>query len=65
MQINEIVDCMYQREYRRDHYICREGGVGTQLYVIAGEEGGGDARGVGWGRGSKGDNRGEGGRENE
>ena len=44
VQINEIVDCMYQREYRRDHYICREGGVGTQLYVIAGVGGEGTGR---------------------
>ena len=27
---------MYQREYRKEQYICREGGVGTQLYVTAG-----------------------------
>lgn len=35
IQIKEIVDCMYQREYRKEQYICREGGVGTQLYVTA------------------------------
>lgn len=52
VQINEIVDCMYQREYRRDHYICREGGVGTQLYVIAGV-GGEGRRGGGGGEGGE------------
>lgn len=36
VQINEIVDCMYIREFAADQYICREGGVGTQLYVLAG-----------------------------
>ena len=35
VQINEIVDCMYQREFTREQYVCREGGVGTQLYVIS------------------------------
>ena len=35
VQIAEIVDCMYEREFRKEQYICREGGVGTQLYVIA------------------------------
>lgn len=36
VQINEIVDCMYIRDFAADQYICREGGVGTQLYVLAG-----------------------------
>ncbi len=36
VQINEIIDCMYERKFTREQYICREGGVGTQLYVIAG-----------------------------
>ena len=58
VQINEIVDCMYQREYRRDHYICREGGVGTQLYVIAGVGGEEGRRG---GRRERGRRKGEGG----
>eukprot|EP00731_Ephydatia_muelleri_P017621 Em0010g719a len=35
VQINEIVDCMYIRDFAADQYICREGGVGTQLYVLA------------------------------
>ena len=37
VQISEIVDCMFQREFAQGQFICREGGVGTQLYVIAGE----------------------------
>lgn len=36
VQVTEIVDCMYERQFKKDQYICREGGVGTQLYVIAG-----------------------------
>ena len=36
VQISEIVDCMFQREFGQGQFICREGGVGTQLYVIAG-----------------------------
>ena len=36
VQINEIVDCMYIREFKKEQYVIREGGVGTQLYVIAG-----------------------------
>lgn len=36
VQINEIVDCMYQREFTNEQYICREGSVGTELYVISG-----------------------------
>ena len=35
VQINEIVECMYQREFTKEQFICREGGVGTQLYVLA------------------------------
>ena len=35
VQLNEIVECMYEREYQREQLICREGGVGTQLYVLA------------------------------
>ena len=34
-QISEIVGCMYQREFKQHQYICKEGGVGTQLYVLA------------------------------
>ncbi len=37
VQINEIVDCMYERSFTKDQYICREGGVGTQFYVISGK----------------------------
>lgn len=36
VQINEIVECMYQREFTREQYVCREGAVGTELYVISG-----------------------------
>lgn len=36
LQINEIVDCMSPLEFKQDQYICREGAVGTELYVIAG-----------------------------
>jgi cGMP-dependent protein kinase len=35
VQCNEIVECMYEREFRREQYVIREGGVGTQLYVIS------------------------------
>ena len=34
-QIAEIVGCMYLREFKQQQFICREGGVGTQLYVLA------------------------------
>ncbi|XP_065911725.1 cGMP-dependent protein kinase 1-like isoform X3 [Dysidea avara] len=37
-QIAEIVGCMYQREFKQQQFICREGGVGTQLYVLASGE---------------------------
>ena len=37
-QIAEIVGCMYQREFKQHQYICKEGGVGTQLYVLASNE---------------------------
>lgn len=36
VQINEIIDCMYAREFKREQFVIREGGVGTQLYVISG-----------------------------
>ena len=36
VQINEIVECMYQREFKKEQFVIREGGVGTQLYVISG-----------------------------
>lgn len=36
VQINEIVECMYEREFKKDQFVIREGGVGTQLYVISG-----------------------------
>ena len=36
VQINEIVECMYEREFKREQFVIREGGVGTQLYVISG-----------------------------
>ncbi len=35
-QISEIVECMYQKEFKKDQYIIREGAVGTELYVITG-----------------------------
>ena len=38
VQCNEIVECMYEREFRREQYVIREGGVGTQLYVISGND---------------------------
>ena len=37
VQVTEIVDCMYERVFTKEQYICREGGVGTQLYVISGK----------------------------
>ena len=36
VQMNEIVECMYERVFTKEQYICRENSVGTQLYVIAG-----------------------------
>lgn len=36
VQINEIVECMYPMEFKQDQYVCREGAVGTELYVISG-----------------------------
>lgn len=46
VQITEIVDCMYERVFTKEQFICRENSVGTQLYVIAGE-----IISHGWGRG--------------
>lgn len=37
VQITEIVDCMYAREFKKEHFVIREGGVGTQMYVISGK----------------------------
>lgn len=37
-QINEIIDCMYMKEFDKGQFICREGAVGTQLYVLSGED---------------------------
>jgi len=37
VQITEIVDCMYERKFAKEQFICRENSVGTQLYVISGE----------------------------
>ena len=36
VQINEIVECMYQKEFKKDQFVIREGAVGTELYVITG-----------------------------
>eukprot|EP00731_Ephydatia_muelleri_P017650 Em0010g748a len=36
VQLNEMVDCMYIREFDRGQFICREGQAGTELYVLAG-----------------------------
>ena len=36
VQCNEIVECMYEREFKKEQFVIREGGVGTQLYVISG-----------------------------
>lgn len=35
LQISEIVDCMFRREFTKEQFICREGSVGTELYVIS------------------------------
>ena len=37
LQISEIVDCMFRREFTKEQFICREGSVGTELYVISGQ----------------------------
>ena len=37
VQISEIVDCMFRQEFKEGQFICREGAVGTELYVIAGQ----------------------------
>lgn len=36
VQLNEMVDCMYIREFEKGQFICREGQTGTELYVLAG-----------------------------
>ena len=36
-QMQEIVECMYQKEFKKDQYIIREGAVGTELYIIKGQ----------------------------
>lgn len=35
IQISEIVDCMYERKFMPEQFICRTGAIGTELYVIA------------------------------
>ena len=35
-QVREIVDCMYQKSVRKDHYIITEGEAGQHVYVAAG-----------------------------
>jgi cGMP-dependent protein kinase len=35
VQINEIVESMHQKEFKADQYVCREGAIGTELYVIS------------------------------
>jgi cGMP-dependent protein kinase len=37
VQINEIVESMHQKEFKADQYVCREGAIGTELYVISGQ----------------------------
>lgn len=36
VQTTEIVECMFPLDFKQDQFICREGAVGTELYVIAG-----------------------------
>lgn len=36
VQVTEIVECMFPVEFKQDQFICREGAVGTELYVITG-----------------------------
>ncbi len=36
VQISEIVEAMYSSVFTEQQYVCREGAVGTQLFVIAG-----------------------------
>ena len=38
VQCNEIVECMYERDFKKEQFVIREGGVGTQLYVISGRK---------------------------
>ena len=38
VQINEIVECMYEREFKKEQFVIREGGVGTQLFVLSGAD---------------------------
>ena len=38
VQASEIVDCMYPQEFKSGQFVCREGAVGTELYVIASGE---------------------------
>ncbi|XP_019850412.1 PREDICTED: cGMP-dependent protein kinase 1 [Amphimedon queenslandica] len=35
VQTTEIVECMFPLDFKQDQFICREGAVGTELYVIA------------------------------
>ena len=35
-QINEVVDCMYPVEYKKDSTIIRESDVGSLVYVMEG-----------------------------
>lgn len=36
-EINEITECMYPKEYKKDSLIIKEGEVGSEVYVL--EEG--------------------------
>ncbi len=35
IQIHEIIDCMFSQEFKEGQFVCREGAVGTEMYVIA------------------------------
>ncbi|XP_064388330.1 cGMP-dependent protein kinase 1-like [Halichondria panicea] len=35
LQIHEIIDCMFSQEFKEGQFVCREGAVGTEMYVIA------------------------------
>lgn len=37
-QVQEIIDCMFSQEFKNNQFVCREGAVGTELYVIASGE---------------------------
>lgn len=35
-QIREVVECMYEKKWKKDEYVIKEGDQGSDLYVLEG-----------------------------